>query len=75
MMRIADGEQCDAVGPRLGHQRIACGGESRQGEAIIAVDAQKTGSDIFEHRLGAAIDPAALQRAEIAGDAKDAVAA
>ena len=74
VMRLADGQQRDAVGARLRHQRLARHRQHRQREAIAAIGAQHAGRHVLEHRHRLAVDPAAVERAEIARDAEDAVA-
>mgnify|MGYP006870692417 CR=1 FL=1 len=74
MMGLADAEHGEAVLAGLGHQRGARQLQQRQRKAVVAVAAQHARSHVLERGNGPAVDPAAVERAEIAGDAEDAVA-
>ena len=74
VMRLAHAEHGDAVGARLGHQWFGRHRKDRQREAVLAVGAQHAGGDVLQHRHRLAVEPAAVERAEIALDAEHAVA-
>ncbi|MPM83929.1 hypothetical protein SDC9_130999 [bioreactor metagenome] len=74
MVRPADRQQGNAVGPRLGNQQIARRRIGRLGKAVARVHAHKARRLVLHHRLGLAVHPAALQRGHIAGDAEHAMA-
>ncbi|MCY1461483.1 hypothetical protein D9M71_791470 [compost metagenome] len=44
------------------------------GETVAGVDPDKTRGHILDHRLGLAIDPAALERRHVTGNAEHAMA-
>jgi len=67
-------EERDAVGACLGDERLAGGRQHRQGEAVAAVGAQHAGGHVLDGEFGLAVNPAAVERTEIAGNAEQAVA-
>ena len=74
MVRVADGQQRNAVAARLVDQQAACSLQGGLCKTVAGIHRHVAGCHVLHLRHGLPIDPAAGQRGKVARDAEDAMA-
>ena len=73
MVRVANRQQRNAVGAGLANEQIPRGEQRRLGKAVPSIDPDHAGGHVLDAGDGRTVDPAAIERAEIAGHPEDAM--